>query len=74
MTTYTYQQILEQTQQLTVDEQLQLLADLANIIRQHRAMAKPQHSILELEGLGQKIWQDLDVNEYVRQERDSWDG
>jgi hypothetical protein len=30
------------------------------------------HSILELEGLGAHIWRDIDVDEYIRNERESW--
>lgn len=33
-----------------------------------------ERSILELRGLGKEIWQDIDVDEYIRKERDSWDG
>jgi hypothetical protein len=31
------------------------------------------HSILELEGLGKEIWRDIDVDEYIRKERESWE-
>lgn len=31
------------------------------------------HSLLELEGLGKEIWQDVRVDEYIDQERNSWD-
>jgi hypothetical protein len=27
----------------------------------------------ELKGLGKELWQSIDVNEYIKQERDSWD-
>jgi plasmid stability protein len=29
-------------------------------------------SIMELEGLGKELWEGIDVAEYIRQERDSW--
>ena len=32
------------------------------------------HSILELEGLGKEIWQNMDAQEYVERERSSWNG
>jgi hypothetical protein len=28
--------------------------------------------IAELEGLGEEVWRDIDVDDYVRQERDAW--
>lgn len=31
------------------------------------------HSILELRGLGQELWKEIDPVEHVRAERDSWD-
>jgi Arc/MetJ-type ribon-helix-helix transcriptional regulator len=31
-------------------------------------------SILELQGLGKKIWQGVDAQEYVDRERASWNG
>lgn len=33
---------------------------------------KPKRSILELRGLGKEIWHGVDAQEYVNQERDSW--
>jgi hypothetical protein len=33
-----------------------------------------KHSILELEGLGKALWQGIDAQQYVDQERDSWNG
>ncbi len=31
-------------------------------------------SVLDLEGLGREIWQGLDAQEYVNQERAAWNG
>ncbi len=28
----------------------------------------------ELEGLGEEMWRDVDVDEYIRHERDAWTG
>ncbi len=60
-----------QIQQLTLDEQFQLMEDLLAIIRR-RVSQGSLHSILELEGLGEEIWVGVDVREYINQERDSW--
>jgi hypothetical protein len=73
MSTYAYRQILNQVQHLTPDEQLQLMEDLAAILRRS-VTTKPIHSILELEGLGKEIWEGVDVQAYIDRERDSWDG
>jgi hypothetical protein len=29
---------------------------------------------MELEGLGKEAWQTIDAQEYINQERDSWNG
>jgi hypothetical protein len=69
----TYQEICHQVEELTPDEQLQLLETLAAIVR--RRIAKPpKRSILELEGLGKEVWQGIDAQAYVEQERASWNG
>lgn len=30
-------------------------------------------SVKELRGLGKKVWEDIDVEQYVKRERDSWE-
>lgn len=40
----------------------------------YTSASREKHSILELRGLGKKIWQDIDAQEYVDQERASWGG
>jgi len=73
MQTITYREVLDQAQKLTPDEQLKLLEDLAAIVRQ-RVTAKPKHSIMELKGLGKEVWEGIDVEKYIEEERNSWDG
>lgn len=66
----TYEQVLQMTKHLELPEQLQLLEALSRIVR-YRVEEKQVHSIMELEGLGAEIWQGIDAQEYVNQERDS---
>ncbi|MEM8640052.1 MAG: hypothetical protein AAGG51_14735 [Cyanobacteria bacterium P01_G01_bin.54] len=66
-----YQDICRQVQQLTPKEQRALLAELTTIIHLQN-LAKPKRSILELEGLGKEIWQGMDAQTFVDQERTSW--
>lgn len=35
--------------------------------------APPSTSILELRELGRELWQGIDVDEYIEQERAAWD-
>jgi len=36
-------------------------------------LARKHHSIMELHGLGQEIWRDIDAQDYVDQLRSEWD-
>jgi hypothetical protein len=53
-------------------EQLRLMSELAASLS---AELDPQpRSLMELDGLGREVWQGVDVEEFLRQERSSWDG
>ena len=67
-----YERILHMTRQLEVSDQLRLLEALAEEVRQ-RIEKPPRRSIMELEGLGSEVWQGIDTQEYVDQERKSWE-
>lgn len=73
MTTYDYYDILNRFQNLPEEEQLELMGDLAAIIRQQTAM-KRRKRVLEYEGVGEEAWKGIDVKEFINQERDSWNG
>ncbi len=66
-------QLLESIRHLSLQEQLNLLQALAALLHDS-VSAYPTRSILELEGLGAEIWRGIDPQEYVNQERASWDG
>jgi hypothetical protein len=63
-----YRTVRNQAQRLSTDEQFQLLEDLVVMVRKN---SQPQHSILELEGLGKEVWEGVDVEEYIRESRGS---
>jgi hypothetical protein len=69
----TYQEVRRQIESLTLDEQKRLMEELASIVN-HRKIADSKPSILDLEGLGKDIWQGIDAQEYIDQERQSWNG
>ncbi|MCA9995688.1 MAG: hypothetical protein KDE56_08080 [Anaerolineales bacterium] len=73
MTLYQYKNVLQMTKQLNLAEQLQLLETLSQIVRRQIEVNGEMPSILELDGLGADIWQNLDIQNYLDQERDSWD-
>ena len=63
----TYDQVLKMTKRLNLPEQLQLLETLSRMVRDQVTEARP-HSIM-----GAEIWQDIDAQAYVDQERASWE-
>jgi hypothetical protein len=68
-----YDDILKRAQnELSAEEQQKLVDELS----QHagRTNGNVRHSILDLEGLGKEIWRGVDPDEFVAEERDSWDG
>lgn len=54
-------------------EQRRLIAELVVQLR-GELDGQPRRSLLELQGLGKSVWQGVDVDEYLRQERSSWSG
>lgn len=68
-----YENVLRSAESLSRIEQLRLLSDLAEYLSLHGAPGTGT-SILELQGLGKELWQDIDAQEYVNRERASWDG
>ena len=71
MPALTYDEILNQVRRLELIDQVRLLEELATIVH-YRVKAQPKHSILELEGLGKEIWEGIDVDQYIENERKSW--
>ncbi|HZS75059.1 MAG TPA: hypothetical protein VFA41_00470 [Ktedonobacteraceae bacterium] len=72
MSSLTYDDLLTAIRQLSLEEQARLLQELAQLVYA-RIKAEPAHSIREFRGLGKEIWQGIDVEQYINQERNSWD-
>ena len=68
-----YQDVVAQAEQLAVADQLRLLERMASVVRR-RATPGTRRSILELRGKGKEVWGGIDAQEYVDQERASWNG
>lgn len=73
MSTGSYDDILKRAQaELSAEEQQKLVDELSQLAA--RKNGEKRHSILDLEGLGKEIWQGVDADKYVAEERNSWDG
>lgn len=68
-----YYEVLSRAQRLTPSDQLRLLEDLAALVRR-QVIPQRRRSIMDLQGMGKEIWSGIDAQEYVDQERDSWNG
>lgn len=70
MASASYEQALRVAEALPREEQLRLIQELT----EHTAHSEGTTSVMELCGLGQEIWQQVDAQEYVNGERASWNG
>ena len=70
----TYDDVLATLPYLKPEEQRNLLEVLSSVLKKALPPGKTRtHNLLELEGLGAEYWEKLDIEKYVRRERDSWD-
>ena len=58
---------------LSPKDQARLLSEISGRVRSWELPSK-QRSILELQGLGKEVWEGIDAQEYVKNERASGDG
>ncbi len=66
-----YEQIQQLLTDLTREERKQLLEELTSMVDNDQK--RPLHDVIEFRGVAKDFWRDTDVEEYIRQERDSWD-
>ncbi len=66
------QEIVETARTLSVDEQKQLIKLLVDLLTEPKSPPR-KRSLLELRGLGKEIWDGVDAQQYVDQQRDEWD-
>lgn len=72
MASSAYENARKSVEALPLQDQLRLISELASHLSNH--LDRQPRSLLELEGLGQDVWQGVDVDEYIRRERSSWNG
>jgi len=75
MSTATVQKVYGDLLSLSIAERFEVV-HLAMRSLQEECVAAPslqKRSLLELRGLGKKVWEGIDPIEYVMQERDSWE-
>lgn len=73
MSNEVYEEILKRASDELSREELLKLSEQLTIQAVNKGPQK-SHSLRELRGLGKEVWGDIDPDEYVAKERDSWDG
>jgi hypothetical protein len=71
--TMTLDQALRASEQLSLSDQLRLISLLSERVRQQVDPTQATLDILESAGLGAEIWQPIDADAYIREERASWE-
>jgi hypothetical protein len=69
-----HEHLISEIKNLNLTDQLRLLEEVAGLIRQKTAESKRNRSIMELQGRGKDVWKDLNVKDYLNEERSSWIG
>ena len=69
----TYNDYVKGIQRPKPEEQLRLIEIITARLKKEIKRKKQKHSVMELEGLGADIWKGIDAQDYVREERESWD-
>ena len=63
----TVEELIQAASRLTPEERERLIRALA------QDAIEPEHEITELEGLGKEVWNNIDAQDYINAERDSWE-
>lgn len=64
--------VLKRIQDWSLEDLERLREELKILIRQRRS-AEPLYDVRDFEGIGHGTWSGVDIDEYIRQERASWD-
>jgi hypothetical protein len=70
----TYAEALQAIEGLSAADQRRLLSELTSRLRARSEEQPCVHSVMELRGLGKEVWSGVDPDQYVEQERSSWNG
>jgi hypothetical protein len=74
MTEIKHEDLISEIKNLKLADQLRLLEEVASLIRQKSGESNRYRSIMELKGRGKDIWKDLNLKDYLNEERSSWTG
>ena len=67
----TWQDVLPTVEKLSRADQLRLMSELLRRMEPLAVETEPI-DLLDLAGVGAEVWAEVDANDYLNQERDSW--
>jgi predicted nucleotidyltransferase len=67
----TWREVLDTSEKLPISDQLRLITELS--LRVQRALVENEPvDLLTLDGVGKEVWDRVDTDAYLDQERESW--
>lgn len=66
-------ELLKLASQLPEQQQLELISRLSSRLLSKKVLEAKPKTWMEMAGLGEEIWKDIDAQEYVNEERASWE-
>ena len=68
----TYEDYVRGIDALEPEQQLSLVELLSAKLKKQLGKKTKKHQITELDGLGAEIWNDIETEQYINKERNSW--
>jgi hypothetical protein len=65
--------ILVAIRELETTEQLMVMQSLISLLRQKTERHRARRQVTEFRGIGKIAWQSVDIDQYLRLERGSWE-
>jgi hypothetical protein len=69
----TYEDYVRGIEKLEPEQQLSLVKLLSAKLKKQLGRKSGKRKVTELDGLGAEVWNNIDVQDYIRKERSSWD-
>jgi hypothetical protein len=66
-------EILEEIRTLSLEERKQIMKFMVDMLSETPQPPPQRHSLRELRGLGKEIWEGIDAQDYIDQQRNEWD-
>ena len=64
--------IIHEIETLDYTGKINIMSKIISMLK-HSTTKQTSSKITSMKGLGKKVWQDVDVNDYIAKEREAWD-